>query len=241
MARINFYDLNVHTVPEGKNTIKEMAVLAKRLGYAGIAITNPSESCRPEKSSLLDGTEILSGVELKAGNGSQLHGLVGKYRHMADIIVVHGGNESINRSAVENPNVDILSCFGSIKDNGLNHVLARSASDNDVALCFDLGEIICHKGGRRVRALSNFRKNLQLIRRYDVPFVLTANAESVYDLRAPRELMALAGLFGMTQEEAVCGLSAIPERILSKNRPSSGYVSEGVEIVDEITYKGEGQ
>lgn len=229
-----FYDLNVYSVPEGKNTIQEMAALSARLGLSGIAITNPSDSCKPEKADSVCGIEVFSGVEIRADNASRLHGMVGKYRKGTDIIVVRGGNENINRAAVENSNVDVLSCFGSMKDNGLNHVLARSASDNNVAIAFDLAEVIGQRGGRRVRALSNFRKDLALVRKFNVPFILSSNARSCYDLRAPRELMALAGLFGMTKEEAICGLSLTPEDIVSRNRPSAKHVFDGVEIVDSM-------
>jgi ribonuclease P/MRP protein subunit RPP1 len=237
LARTKFYDLNIHTVPEGKNKIEEMAGLAKHFGYAGIAITNPSNSCKPEKPVVLGGIEVFSGVELKTDNASKLHGLVGKYRQITDVIIVHGGSENINRAAVENSNVDILSNFGSMKDNGLNHVLAKSAQENDVAISFDLAEIIGQRGGRRVRALANFRKNLKLVRKYDVPFILTSNGNSYYDLRAPRELIALARLFGMTPEEATYGISTAPEQIIAKNRPSSNYVFKGVEIVNPTLYK----
>ncbi|WP_340818795.1 ribonuclease P protein component 3 [Methanolobus sp. WCC4] len=241
MVSTRFYDLNVHTVPEGKNTIEEMAALAKHFGYTGVAVTNPFNSCKPERSTVIDGLDIISGVELRTENASKLHGLVGKFRQTVDVIVVHGGSESINRAAVENSNVDILSNFGSMKDNGLNHVLAKSASDNDVAISFDLSHIIGLRGGRRVRALSNFRNDLRIIRKYDVPFVLTSNAGSLYDMRAPRELMALASLFGMTREEALKGLSDVPENILKRNRPSENHVFEGVEIVDVPSEGGDGQ
>ena len=245
MARFNFYDLKVYSVPEGKNTIEEMAALAKHFCYKGIAITNPSKSCPPGKSTLVDGLEVFSGVELDVENASKLHGLVGKYRKMVDIIVVRGGNEHINRAAVENSGVDILSNCGSLKDSGLNHVLAKSANDHDVAISFDLGDIISQRGGRRVRALSNFRKNLKLVRKYEVSFILTSNAISYYDLRAPYELMALAELFGMTREEAISGMSITPEKIISKNRPSANYVFEGVEIVNDpskapLLHEGDG-
>lgn len=231
MARSNFYDLNIYSEPEGKNTIEEMAALSKHFCYKGIAITNSSRSCSPVRSTCFGDFEVFSGVELNVDNASKLHGLIGKYRKMVDVIIVHGGSESINRAAVENSNVDVLSNFGSLKDNGFNHVLAKSANENDVAISFDLGDIISYRGGRRVKALSNFRKDLKLVRKYDVPFLLTSNARSCYDLRAPQELIALAGLFGMTREEAICGLSATPESIISRNRPSANYVFEGVEIV----------
>ncbi|MBP1908791.1 ribonuclease P protein component 3 [Methanolobus bombayensis] len=232
MVNPSFYDLHVYSVPEGKNTIEEMASFSLRLGISGIAITNPSQSCQPERAQVFDDFEVFSGVEIRVDNPSRLHGMVGKYRKKTDVIVIRGGTENINRAAVENSNVDILSGFGSMKDNGLNHILARSASDNDVAIAFDLGEVVSQRGGRRVRTLSNFRKDLALVRKYDVPFILTSNAGSCYDLRAPRELIALAGLFGMTKEEAISGLSSTPECIISRNRPSKSYVFEGVEIVD---------
>ncbi|MDY0387728.1 MAG: ribonuclease P protein component 3 [Methanolobus sp.] len=231
MARSNFYDLSVYSEPDGKNTIEEMAALSKHFCYKGIAIINSPNSCSSKISACFDDFEIFSGVELNVDNASKLHGLIGKYRKMYDVIIVHGGSESINRAAVENSNVDVLSNFGSLKDNGFNHVLARSANENDVAISFDLGDIIHYRGGKRVKALSNFRKNLKLVRKYDVPFLLSSNARSCYDLRAPRELIALAGLFGMTREEAICGLSTTPESIISRNRPSANYVFEGVEIV----------
>lgn len=244
MASLDLYDLNVYSVPEGKNTVEEMAVLAKRFGYAGIAITNPHDSCGSETSMASD-LEILSGVELRVDNASRLHGLVGKYRNMVDIIVVRGGSENINRAAVENPNVDILTSFGSTRDNGFNHVLARSANENNVSISFDLAELMGQRGGRRVRALSNFRKDLELVRKYDVPFILSANARCVYDMRAPRELIALAGLFGMSREEALSGICTNPQRIISKNRHSSKYVFDGVEILDPssdvTTHEGDGQ
>ncbi|TQD26257.1 ribonuclease P protein component 3 [Methanolobus vulcani] len=245
MARPVFYDLNVYSAPEGKNTIEELAAFSSRLEFGGIAIINPSGSSQPVKAKKVHGFEVFSGVEVRVDNPSRLHGMVGKYRKNTDIIVVRGGSENINRAAVENSNVDILCGFGSMKDNGLNHVLAKSASDNNVAISFDLGEVIVHRGGKRVRTLSNFRKDLALVRKYNVPFILTSNARSCYDLRAPRELIALAGLFGMTKEEAVYGLSTIPESIISRNRPSSKYVFEGVEIVDgmpgDATVEGDGQ
>ncbi len=227
-----FYELSVHSVPDNINTAGTMVRLAKRLGYACIAITNTSGSCKLETLSIPEGIGVLKGVELSTDNASRLHGLVGKYINIADIIVVRGGNEDINRAAVENPNVDVLLNSGSSKDGGLNHILARSASDNNVSISFDIGELIGHRGGRRVRTLSSFRKDMKLVRKYDVPFMLTANARCIYDMRAPRELMALAGMFGMTYKEALSGLSSNPQITLSRKKHSKNYVFDGVEIVD---------
>ena len=118
------------------------------------------------------------------------------------------------------------------KENCFNQVLAKEASDNNVAISFDLGDIIHLKGGRRVHSLMNFRKDLKLVRKYEVPFILTSNARSYYDMRSPREMIALAQLFGMTREEAISGLSSIPESIVAGRCSSAGYVFEGVQEVE---------
>jgi len=232
LARLQFYDLNVHSIPDGKNPSPEMAALAKHFGYAGIAITNHSNTEYKPSGFESNDFEVFKGIEIVSTNASKLHGLIGKYRNSMDVLVVHGGNEDINRAAVENRNVDILAHPQTPKDSGLNHVLAKSASENDVAIEFNLDAIFKGRGGRRVHALSHFRKNVEIARKFDVPMIITSNAASRFDLRAPREMLALAGLFGMDKDEAVSALSTVPAGIIARNKPSSGFIRQGVEVID---------
>jgi ribonuclease P/MRP protein subunit RPP1 len=206
-----------------------MLSVANHLGYSGIGITNHiDEQSLPGGSH--DDIELVRGAEIEVRNSSKLHGLVGKFRKKVDVLVVHGGSESINRSAVENPNVDVLTNLLTDRDNGFNHVLAKAAHDNEVAIAFNLDAIIKQRGGRRVHALGHFRKNLQLARKYNVPAILTSNAMCCYDMRAPREMIALAGLFGMEKDEANAALSTIPEGIIKGNRRNSS-IPQGVRII----------
>jgi ribonuclease P/MRP protein subunit RPP1 len=54
---------------------------------------------------------------------------------------------------------------------------------------------------------------------------------SLYDMRDVRSMIALARLFGMSEKDAIKGLSYYPSLILKRNTPGSGYVMEGVEII----------
>ena len=232
MAKLQFYDLNVHSMPDGKNATPQMAALANHFGYAGIAITNHSNTESKPSEFKSNGFEVFRGIEIVSKNASKLHGLIGKYRNSVDVLVVHGGDENINRVAVENRNVDILAHPITPKDSGLNHVLAKSASENNVAIEFNLDAIFKGRGGRRVHALSYFRKNVQIARKFDVPMILTSNAASYFDLRAPREMMALAGLFGMDKDEAISAISTVPAGIIARNRQGSRFIRHGVEVID---------
>ncbi len=235
MVKPKFYDLNVHSIPDGKNTPQQMAALAKHLGYTGIAITNHSSTESKPTGFESNGFETFRGIEIVSNNPSKLHGLIGKYRQNVDVLTIHGGNESINRAAVENRNVDILAHLPTPKDSGLNHILAKSASANNVAIEFNLDFIFKGHGGRRVHTLSHFRKNVEIARKFDVPMILTSNAVSYFDLRAPREMIALAGLFGMEKNEAISAISTVPAGIIAGNRPKPGFIREGVEeIVEKV-------
>jgi ribonuclease P/MRP protein subunit RPP1 len=59
--------------------------------------------------------------------------------------------------------------------------------------------------------------------------ILASNAQSIYDLRAPAEMIALGTIFGMTEDEAIAALSTVPEEII--RRGSENWIMEGVEIV----------
>ena len=49
------------------------------------------------------------------------------------LLIVHGGSETVNRAALENPRVDVLNHPAFDKSSGLNQVLAKAAAENGVA------------------------------------------------------------------------------------------------------------
>ncbi len=209
-----FYDFNIH--PDPSLSIAQLAGEAKRYGYSGIAIIN-SEIIGNE----IENFSIYSGVEI-TGRPSRIREEIKK--HKSEIIIVQGGHEELNRAALETEGLDIL-----LQPQEFNNVLAKEASDNSIAIGFNLGSIIHLRGEARIRELMVMRTNLRHARKYNLSMTLTCNGHSIYDFRSPREMAALAGLFGMTQREAVDAISATPLGILKRKSPE--YIQEGIEIV----------
>ncbi|MCO5381396.1 MAG: ribonuclease P protein component 3 [Methanosarcina barkeri] len=238
MGKPKFYDFCVHAIPDGDNTVEQLAALARHFRYSGIALANHSDKLpqsRPLITSL-EGFEIFRGIELVEENPSKLHGLIGKYRKSVDVLIVHGGSEAVNRAALENPRVDILNHPAFDKSSGLNQVLAKAAAENDVAIGLTLRPFLHSRGSRRIRLLSDLRANLDLARKYDVSLVLSSDAMSCFDLRSPMETLALAEVCGLEEDEALEAISTAPEKILSRNSPGPGYIREGVEVLEEGDY-----
>lgn len=229
---LKFYDMNVHPLPEGAASVSRLAKMADDYGYSGICASIHSEFTRcPKEPCGIESFEVYHGIEVVAKNANDLRRLVDKNRNRADILLVHGGDEAINRAACEDSRVDILTHpHEGSKTSGINHIIAKLAADKKVAIEFDLHPIIFNRGGSRVRTLSYYRTNLGLVKKYDAPYVITSGAMSIYDVRDIRSVMALCAIFGMTQDDVIKGLSYYPAQIIKRNSP--GYVMEGVEIVE---------
>ena len=137
-----FFDLHVHG---NENIIKE----AERLGYAGIAVTRYLEEYNYEFSKEFNDLKASSGILLKkcieivCKNPGDLKKKVQKSRKNADIIMVRGGDLKINRAACEERSIDILSQpYRSRRDTGINHVLAKKAAENNVAIEINLKNLL---------------------------------------------------------------------------------------------------
>ncbi len=210
-----YFDLNVHAYPETDVPVENLISVAKRYGFAGIAITNHDAAVVQEQ--LESNDAFIIGVEIQASSVADLKRKIKLHWGKVSLVTVHGGDDKINRAAVENAKVDILAhpC-GERGEGGLNHVLVRYAAENGIAIDFNINALIHSRRADRARILSKMREILKLVRKYNAPILLTSHAHSIYDLRAPREMVALAALFGMSKEEAVHALSDIPQGILDK-------------------------
>ncbi len=216
-----FFDFNFHPVPDIQDSITEYAIKAKKFGYSGIAVINSTINL--DMVSKPNNFSIYSGIEISC-KSFKLRDEIKKYKDKKDILIVRGGNEEFNRTAVETEGLDIL-----LQPLVFNHILARIAGDNSITLGFNISSIIHMRGEARTRELVIMRSNLKHARKYGLQMILASNSYSHYDLRSPREMAALSGLFGMTAKEAVDAMSTAPLEIIKRKDPD--YIQEGIEIL----------
>ena len=226
-----FFDLHVHG---DKNLLFE----AERLGYAGLAVTRHLEDYNSEFSREFDDLKSSSSLilkkclEISCKNPEDLRKKVQKSRKKADIIMVRGGDLKVNRAACEDRRVDILSQpYRSRRDTGINHVLARKAKENNVAIELNLKNFLKTNLRYRYRVINQFKHILELQRKFKFPLIITSNANSKFDLRTPQDIFALSNCFGMTFEETYEALSITPQNIFETNDMRDSFVADGVRKV----------
>ncbi|HIP88692.1 MAG TPA: Ribonuclease P protein component 3 [Thermococcus paralvinellae] len=137
-----------------------------------------------------------------------------KKRNLRVLIYVQGGNMRVNRFALETGVDALISPEFGRKDNGFDHVLAKIAAKNDVAIGFSLSPLLKADPYERASILKFMMKNWQLVEKYRVPRFITSSAESMWEVRAPRDLMSLGIALGMEISQAKASTSFYPEKIV---------------------------
>jgi len=213
----------VRAWPDGDSTVSRLAYTACEYGYDGVVVRNqPAASPESEPERIRDayGVDVVEGFEIRADGPSQASGHVGNYRPKVTLLLVRGGTPKLNRFAVESDRVDVLTDpMGGRGD--FNHVLAKAAVENGVRVEFNFGPVLRQSGGPRVQALSALRKLRELVEKYDVPYVVSADASSHLQLRAPREVVAVGEAVGFDAEQVRTGLEEW-HRLVERNRERMG-------------------
>lgn len=220
-----------HASPDGDATVSRLALTAAEYGFDGLVVRSHGDRLPdydPERIATETGIDVVRGVELRAEDPQQASGYLGNYRPDYEVVVVHGGAPAMNRFAVEQPKVDVLAHPMS-GEGDFNHVLARTAAENGVRIELSLQPALQQTGGARVQALQDLRKLHELVTAYDTPFVVSADARSHLQLRAPRELLALGEAIGIgagTVEEGLAEWRRLTER--NRERHSEEFIEPGV-------------
>jgi ribonuclease P/MRP protein subunit RPP1 len=217
----------VFTSPEGHSTVSRFAHTASEYGFSGIVVRNSDAAEGFEAISEKYDIDVVSGTEIRAEGPQQASGYLNR-RDDFTILAVRGETSELNRFAVEQERVDVLT-RPMAGDGDFNHVLAKAAARNGVRVEFDFSTVLRLEGGPRVQALADMRKLRELLIQYDAPYVVSASPESHLQLRGPRELLAIGQQVGFSREGVESGLREWG-RLAERNREvlSESFIEPGV-------------
>jgi len=126
-------------------------------------------------------------------------------RKSEGLVVVMGGNEVINRMAVENKKVNVLLSpeknykkdFLLSKNSGLNQVLCKLAKTNNVAIGFDFSYILNSQDNKKINILGRMMQNVKLCKKYKLKMIFSSFANSEYDLRSDSIMSSFSKILGV--------------------------------------------
>lgn len=250
---MKFYDLNLR----GQNYEKDLALIkeANKFGwdYLNLNYSHDNfdialqykeelieelsevdfEDTYRNRKTNFDHAKLSMGINILNANSNEIRKITNRYRDKSNYISCLGGDLKINRNVCENYRVDVLSRpYYKRRDSGMNHVLAKEAAKNNVAIELCFRDILNNYLKYRANVISSFKEILMFHRKFKFPLILTTDSKSVYDVRSTRDIVSFFRSIGFTDKEIYNGFYYYPKQILEFNQERENMIVRGVKVIE---------
>ena len=233
-----FFDLNIKGSGLEKNI--ELARQASEYGWDHINFSYNQEEFQNAlklRNELEDYLEDIIDfdytLEIKSTNINEIRNVANKFRDKSLCISVIGGDLKVNRAVLESIKIDVLSRpYLRRYDSGLNHILAKEAVRNNVAIELCFNDILKSYLAPRAKIISNFRDIYTLYRKFDFPLILSSRAESVFDIKTAKDFVAVFKQTGLNEDEINKSFDT-SKNILEFNENRGSLIFKGVRRLND--------
>jgi ribonuclease P/MRP protein subunit RPP1 len=239
-----FFDLHIEA-----QYLRENIDLAQLFGWSGVSLVSVLDHGFPDflkvVGALRDGCglTVLAGAKVVTKDPASVQDKARKALLAgADIVLVEGGDEEVNRAASECWEVDVLCHPEKMqskdlmdqKNSGIDHVTARFMAEKCIALEINLSELLDSYGMYRSQVMGRMRQNVMLAKKYGTPLIITTGAGDKYSLRSARDMLSVGLSLGMDEDLARKSLTDHPMRIVKKSRDRADpdKLLSGLEVTD---------
>lgn len=198
-----------------------------------LSSTKFNQTYRNKKTNF-EHAELSMGINILNANSKEIRKIINKYRDKSNYISCLGGDLKINRSVCENHRIDVLSRpYYKRRDSGMNHVLAKEAQRNNVAIELCFRDILNNHLRYRANVISSFKEILMFHRKFKFPLILTTDSKSLYDVRSARDIVSFFRSIGFTDKEIYNGFYYYPKQIVDFNNDRKNMIIKGVKVIED--------
>ncbi len=236
-----YADLHLRINLKDSEKVSRIITKASRLGYHLTAIPFTQNTTEEEIQTLKDtcneaNIDLSSRVDLKPRTSKELTHYLRRLRRKFEIISVICETKEVARQAAKDRRVDLLN-FPSFdfRKRFFDRAEAELAHKSVASLEIDIKPLLTLEGPARVRLLSSLRRETATAQKFGVPIVISSGISDEILMRKPRELAALASLFGLDETSGIETVSRNPLAIVKRNREklSAKFVAPGIRILRE--------
>jgi ribonuclease P/MRP protein subunit RPP1 len=195
-------DAAVYPYPLGDTSFRRLALEAAALGFDSIVAADTP-------SGTYAGVEVRSGLMIRDVPVKDVISAVKRAKDSGRVISVNAANNNFNRAVICTKGVHILRGIQSADKTAFDHVAAKMAADNRVAVDIDLSAIIAGRSVSRQRAIHRYLDIMVLEQRFEFPVTLSTHARSLHDMRNVRDIAGLCSLIGMDVQDVERALAGV--------------------------------
>jgi ribonuclease P/MRP protein subunit RPP1 len=240
MKRV-FADLHLRLNVKDAAATLRMINKAAALGYGLVAAPLAPEARADEIAKLQAvcneaGMDFASRIDLRPRTPNELMRQLRRMRRKFEVVCVNCENKAVARQAAKDRRVDLLSFpLLDFRRRFFDRSEAELARSSLAALEVDVKPLLVLEGPARVRLLSSLRREAAIAKDFHVPLVVSSGVAGELLLRKPREMAALAFLFGLDEVSALDAVSQSANAIVKRNREklSAKFVAPGIRVVKE--------
>ena len=231
-----FYDFNVAPKMEVIETLEKFNFTGACIFYDSKLYYEEKDMILEEFNELNESTdlELYRGIVINETNPNLLRKEVQRNYRKVDLIMANGGDDKINRTICETPQIDIINRpYIDKRNSGINHILSKLVVENNISVNINLVDILKHKGFFRARTLNYINQMLMLQRKYGFRTVISSGSESFYDVRSPKNIILLSQLMDMDIDYAKKCITEHPMKIIEDITIHKESIVQGVRIIKD--------
>jgi ribonuclease P/MRP protein subunit RPP1 len=233
------YDLHLHVPLDDFELTGKMIKKAAELGYSGIGVPLPPNVSNETVSMLHNicassKIDLVRRIDLASSSVNKLLSQLRRFRRRFEVVSVTCRSKTVARQAAKDRRVDLVSFpLIGFQKSFFDHAEAELATSALASLEIDMVSLLLATGFERTRLMSNFRKEVNIAKKFQVPVVISSGAKNFTLMRKPQDLAALAFLFDMPPDFALNAISKNSVSIVARNRTKllPSFVAPGLRVV----------
>lgn len=231
-----FYDFNIAPKEEVIETLEKFNFKGACIFYNSQRYFDEKDEIEESFSQLNESTklDLYHGIVINQTNPQLLRKEVQRFYKKVDLIMANGGDDKINRTICETPQIDIINHpYLHKRNSGINHVLSKLLVENNISVNINLTDILQHRGYFKAKILNQINQLLMLQRKYGFRTVLSSGSRSFYDVRSPKSMNLLSQLSDMDMDYATKCISQHPAEIIENITIHRESIVQGVRIIKD--------
>ncbi len=222
----------------GESNPEEIFEMAKRLDFQNICLAdfpdmNVEEFKKLSKIAPEYNINLFSRVDLIGNQIDELKKDLKKFRRAVNLCAIMITDKRVSRWAARDSRFDIFFFPTKFDPKLFDRSSANFCSENSIAIEINIRPLLKTYGVVRSKFLRNTRKVVDTALKKEIVLLISSGAKSIYEMRAPKELISLGTLINIPEELGKQCLTKNPEQIITSNieKMREGYITEGLRII----------
>ncbi|WEU39737.1 MAG: RNase P subunit p30 family protein [Candidatus Odinarchaeum yellowstonii] len=206
-----FYDLNIIPQNNDLDYLNRLLQHCFKLGYSGLALSSNISF----NDFNIQRNKIIPRINIAANTVREVKKTLKKLAEKKTLISVYTQNNSVANWCAESGFIKII-CINLENIKKLQRSTIKLACENNCFFELQLHELIYNRDYPLVKKISVLSEMLNEILNRGAGLIISSGAHTIFQLRPPRDVIALIRIFEVEEEDAKKMISDTPKRVFEE-------------------------